>query len=146
MDRYVTSRELAERLKAANYPQKTIYEWCQPSIRARELGKTEAFVIEQNRMEPASLSYHSPTIAAAPNVDELRANLPHYVKLFRDRDGNEVAGCVSLDPAAVNGHDWFKAERAADALALLWLWREEQGLPNAPDAAVVDTHFGEWRR
>ena len=127
MEKYVVSRELAEKLKEAGFKQSGIYYHYQKNgpdsshyglYRAGNLLWVEG----------------SSSSIAAPLSDELLEQLPDYTKIFRKNKGDEPrmsAGVISQnvnDPTYVNGHVWRNAQKHPDSLAELWLYCKEHGL------------------
>lgn len=128
MERYVVSKDLAERLKAAGFPQTTVHSWFmdysghgndEPKVGVRDYA--------------SSVSGERTDTACAPISDELLEQL----------EGIEFGATVSHGKISGNYGAWLaglttfervmenpsfqEAEKPADALAELYLWCADHG-------------------
>lgn len=115
MEKYVVSRELAERLKAAGFPQlDNQYAW---SVQSK-------YVLNMELREAVDGWF------AAPLSDELLEKLPAIIREYNPNKllvvAKQESGSywVAYDDTANHG---FFSDKPADALAGLWLWCKEQG-------------------
>jgi hypothetical protein len=119
-----TSREMAERLKKAGYPERDISEentgffWAVTFDSENEMVYTDA---ELYLIEPECIK----NSVYAPTVTEL---LPDgwYLKRYWDErpDGTEIEGWEAMNTDA---GIFFLDENPHDAAAMAWLWEKENG-------------------
>lgn len=147
MEQYVVSRELAEKLKEADFPQNTQWFW----RFSKPAGLSKIYYCEDMRYDnerfkgPMHQRFREDNeFFAAPMTDELLEQLPTTIVLpnskgrayleaqwsdyrtcrydYRDGYGSVLDDLVDFpdDP-----HNWYK--KNADALAYLWIWCKENG-------------------
>lgn len=113
MEKYVVSRELAEKLKEAGFTQSTIHEWYQFS------NGQWGVIVRATQIRDVAADF------AAPLSDELLEQLPKDV----------IIGTYIYAPKVVaeyrhgerRGHGRSQKLHLANALAELWLWCKENG-------------------
>lgn len=111
MERFVVSRELAERLKAAGYPQETEYYW---------LALVEGWKLVTASQEGILISFNK---CAAPLSDELLEALPEGVEVRKVLDGYAADPPPECRTRGIT-RPYLKT---ADALAELYLFCKENG-------------------
>jgi hypothetical protein len=125
MDKYVVSRELAEKLKAAGYPQRTgEYVWS----RNHKYEESKWYVVHTRGLHESDLMEY--VFIAAPLSDELLEQLPGQIDGIYDlgiwpgKDNRTLVGFAEPD-GGFQGDQY--ANKPADALAELWLWCKQEG-------------------
>lgn len=115
MHPYTTSQELAEKLKAAGFPQNTQYNWSRPLYRGGEFKLHHRVQVETREVKERH---------AAPIAEELLAELP------KELDGTEL----EIHPLVggkwgVGYQEHFGAidKSLSNSLAQLYLWLAEHG-------------------
>jgi hypothetical protein len=134
MEKFVVSRELAEKLKAAHYNQKANYYWRIPRIAADDI---PANLLLVNREDTGPNGFYK--YVAAPLSDELLEQLwpitlfPTNVSTATEQaKGRWRTGKVIAPGEAHRGFCREYADSPADALAKTWLWLEENGYLEVP--------------
>ncbi len=114
MEKYVVSRELAQKLKDAGYPKKsTVLVWWR-LVDSKRKGKQEWFLAKRTPM----LEIKPYEIVAAPLSDELLEQLRNYdfeIKSLNHETLSLVSDSLDEPDAAILGKNF------AEVLALLWL-------------------------
>lgn len=131
MEKYVVSRELAEKLKGAGYPQKAQF-----FIRVHKpndlhmLYTHEQMIVDNDRFrasrEPNMRFREENEFFAAPLSDELLEVLPFASLMPAPKTGDfkYQAYAISLSRGIQPAHREY-ADKPADALAKLYLWCKE---------------------
>lgn len=125
MEKYVVSRELAQKLKDAGYPQETYHmhvkwelsEW---QVMPSDIGTD---------IHLETLSGRRTDTVAAPMTDELLEQLPEYIP------DSQVAGIYNLNIQKVYREYratygmvlYVKDGRMPETLAQAWLWLRDNG-------------------
>lgn len=119
MEKYVVSRELAEKLKAARYPQNTEYSyWLEPTGNSDYSAK-----LELRKRTDKYPEYQTST----PLSDELLEQL-FGVLTLTIRSYNEEDKFVLIEVETIRGNAATSSQgKPADCLAELWLWCAENG-------------------
>jgi hypothetical protein len=136
MEKYVVSRELAEKLKDAGYPQKSIYGWADETKveKAYYFADVKGYILLINVGLISDFYEHEYQPIAAPLSDELLEQLPDVVNLdygFVLTKSAHLGGyaCGFMDDNTSTTES-RKADKPVDALAKLWLWcKENDHLP-----------------
>jgi hypothetical protein len=130
MEKFVVSRELAERLDGADYPQDTMYIW----LRTFDGRSWSNWQLEPRK--PASTWPAGSEQFPAPLSDELLEQLPEYglvsivnseTDLTLDENGKPNKKWVLDYTLERQGYPSVIANSPANALAKLWLWLKEHG-------------------
>lgn len=125
MEKYTVSRELAEKLKGAGYPQKTVFGW---ALNSNPEYPPKVFEFGQ--------SFNVEEWVAAPMSDELLEQLPWYlVTEYQDYDLIIRSGmafyeaCNNVEDVIPHEYPLYPHKPSiADALAQLWLYCKEHNL------------------
>lgn len=135
MEKYTVSRELAQKLKEAGYPQEAEHHWCY-EFDVNNYKTGEKVVYHKDW-----LWYHDTqdmAICAAPLSDELLEQLPRSIpsKIYdgkkaelwlRKDDGKYFVWYYVTGIEDVESDFGAHADMPANALAKLWLWAKANG-------------------
>lgn len=117
MERFIVSRELAEKLKAAGYPQKVAqFRWF---VEPAGSGWSLIYQADDNQWT-----------VAAPLSDELLEQTPRKFIIFKASSGMYRAGELGMndnEELVIEPFYWEQYVERADAAARLWLWCKENG-------------------
>lgn len=114
MEKYVVSRELAEKLKVSGYPQKPQYFYYLDGVLMYNVNKYEL----------------SDQMTVAPLSDELLEQM-FGILTFTVRGFDNETGAVLIEAVTVRGANYCTVDgRPADALAELWVWCKKYGNVN----------------
>ena len=124
MEKYLVSRELAEKLKAAGYPQNTQFGW---DFDMDDNGNNDGYYVTE-QVGNEKVGY----LTAAPLSDELLEQIPDTYEVKKGITGSFVMR--KFKGIYVVGYMWagsrivyasHSADKPADALAELWLYCKE---------------------
>lgn len=133
MEKYTVSRELAQKLKDAGYPQKSFW-----SFGGDPLVDDKLQILDCGRVYHLKRDDKSWVFYAAPLSDELLEQLPRSIpsKIYdgkkaelwlRKDDGKYFVWYYVTGIEDVESDFGAHADMPANALAKLWLWAKENG-------------------